>query len=230
MGKSRLLLLLAAAVGALLIGLLCLEPCRNAFIGGYRLLTDREQLKPFLASLGMAAPLVFILVQILQVVFAPFPGEISGFIGGYFFGVFPGFLLSSIGLTVGSWINFSIGRFMGERYIRDKIASRHLERLDTLVRRQGMIVIFFLFVFPGFPKDYLCLFLGVSHLPARVFMLMAAVGRMPGTLMLSLQGAALFEEMYFLLAVTLALCLVAAFLAHRYRQSLYRWVAQMNRH
>ena len=78
----------------------------------YHLLADRDRVRDFIASFGWGAPLVFMGIQILQVIFAPVPGEATGFIGGYLFGVLKGFVYSSAALAVGSYINFSIGRFL----------------------------------------------------------------------------------------------------------------------
>ena len=194
----------------------------------YDIFTDREQTKAFIASFGTGAPVVFILIQILQVLLAPFPGEATGFIGGFLFGATKGFLYSSIGLTVGSLINFIIGRFLGKRFVRKLIPPAQLERMDNLVRHQGVIVLFGLFVFPGFPKDYLCLFLGLSAIPLKIFILLTAIGRMPGTLMLSLQGSYIFEQSYGWFALIVSVCLVLIFLAYRYREGLYRWIEKFN--
>ena len=194
----------------------------------YDIFTDREQTKAFIASFGTGAPVVFILIQMLQVLLAPFPGEATGFIGGFLFGATKGFLYSSIGLTVGSLINFIIGRFLGKRFVRKLIPPAQLERMDNLVRHQGVIVLFGLFVFPGFPKDYLCLFLGLSAIPLKIFILLTAIGRMPGTLMLSLQGSYIFEQSYGWFALIVSVCLVLIFLAYRYREGLYRWIEKFN--
>jgi uncharacterized membrane protein YdjX (TVP38/TMEM64 family) len=194
----------------------------------YHLFTDREQVKTFVASFGQGAPFIFIFIQILQVLFAPFPGEATGFIGGFLFGTAKGFIYSSIGLTAGSWINFTIGRFMGKRFVRKLIPERQLDRLDKIVKRQGVIVLFILFVIPGFPKDYLCLFLGLSTLPLKIFLILTGIGRMPGTLMLSLQGSYIFEQKYGLFAVIMGLCLVVIFLAYKYRMPLYQWLEKYN--
>ncbi|RZB35906.1 MAG: hypothetical protein SRB2_02704 [Desulfobacteraceae bacterium Eth-SRB2] len=194
----------------------------------YDIFTDREQIKSFVTSFGTGAPVVFIIIQILQVLFAPFPGEATGFIGGFLFGAIKGFCYSSIGLTVGSFINFAIGRFLGKRFVRKLIPPAKLERMDSIVKRQGVIVLFGLFVFPGFPKDYLCLFLGLSAIPLKVFILLTAIGRMPGTLMLSLQGSYIFEQRYGWFALILSVCLVLMFLAYRYREGLYNWVDKFN--
>jgi len=194
----------------------------------YHLFGDREQIKTFVASFGQGAPAIFIIIQILQVLFAPFPGEATGFIGGFLFGAAKGFLFSSIGLTLGSWINFTIGRFMGKRFVRKLIPERQLDRLDKIIKRQGVIVLFILFVIPGFPKDYLCLFLGLSTLPLKIFLILAGIGRMPGTLMLSLQGSYIFEQKYGLFAVIMVLCLMVILLAYKYRDPVYQWLEKYN--
>jgi len=194
----------------------------------YRLFSDREKIRDFIVSFGVAAPLVFMGIQVLQVIFAPIPGEATGFIGGYLFGTLNGFFFSSIALTVGSVINFAIGRFLGERFVRKMIPAEKFNKMDSLLKRQGVIVVFFLFVFPGFPKDYLCLFLGLSTLAPKVFILLAAVGRLPGTFMLSLQGAFLYEQNYFVLGIVAGLCTILALIAYRYRDIIYRWLERFN--
>ena len=204
------------------------EPIWNKLNLFYHLLTDKETVKAFITSFGMGAPIIFILLQISQVIFAPVPGEATGFIGGYLFGAVPGFLYSSIGLTVGSYFNFMIGRFFGEKYIRKLIPIKKLRKLNHTMRHQGIIVVFLFFIFPGFPKDYLCLFLGITTLPLKVFILMAAIGRMPGTLMLSLQGALLFDRAYGAFAIMAGICGLLIFFVFRYRESLYQWIEQMN--
>jgi len=219
---------LAVLCALALLGYIYRIPIWEKITGVYHLFTDREQIRTFVTSFGMGGGVVFILIQILQVLFAPFPGEASGFIGGYLFGTTKGFVYSSIGLAIGSCINFSIGRFLGIRFVRKLIPSDQFARIDTILRRQGILVIFILFVFPGFPKDYLCFFLGISTVPFKAFIILASIGRMPGTFMLSLQGAAIFEQMYGLFAIVICGCLIFAFFAYLYREDLYHWIDKLN--
>jgi uncharacterized membrane protein YdjX (TVP38/TMEM64 family) len=194
----------------------------------YNLFIDREKVTTFITSFGMAAPLIFMIIQTLQVLFAPVPGEATGFIGGYLFGATKGFLYSSLALTIGSLINFAIGRFLGKHYIRKLIPNVYLNRFDTIFKHQGIFISFLLFVFPGFPKDYFCFFLGLSAIPAKVFIIIVCIGRMPGTFMLSLQGAAIYEQNYKLFALVLGLSLVIALFAYMRRETLYQWVERLN--
>lgn len=229
MAFARIPLKPILAAGAVLVGLALAAYFNRSALesvlgAGYHLFTDREAVKNFISSFGMAAPVAFMAVQTLQVVLAPIPGEVTGFVGGYLFGAAGGFLLSSVALTIGSVLNFYIGRFLGRRYVRNWIPADVLSRFDKALKHQGVIVSFILFVVPGFPKDYLCLFLGLSTMPFKVFILLAAAGRMPGTLLLSLQGALVFKQNYGLFALIFGLCLLAVFLGYRYRESVYRWI------
>jgi len=222
--KGYLVAVITLGAAALAAGLIYRNEIWQAASQLYAIISDRQRMQTFIASFGVAAPAVFIVLQVLQVVFAPVPGEATGFIGGFLFGTWQGFLYSTVGLTVGSILNFGIGRFLGDRFVRRMIPSSRLEQMDRFVKHQGVIILFILFVFPGFPKDYLCLFLGLSAMPFSVFLLITAVGRMPGTLMLSLQGASLYEKQYTLLAALMIGCLLLAALAYRYREGLYGWV------
>ncbi|HMA66463.1 MAG TPA: VTT domain-containing protein, partial [Desulfosalsimonadaceae bacterium] len=189
----------------------------------YCMLTDRQTVASIVEKWEAAAPLVFVGVQILQVIAAPLPGEISGLVGGYLFGAGLGFLYSSIGLALGSAANFWIGRLLGYRLVRKWIPSAQLERMDGFLNRQGIIVVLTFFMFPGFPKDYLSLFLGGTAMPFALFIILAGLGRMPGTLLLSLHGDLLFEKMYAVYGVVLALTLAGVLLAIYYRKALYAW-------
>jgi uncharacterized membrane protein YdjX (TVP38/TMEM64 family) len=202
-------------------------PIWGKIIQLYQLFSDREQIRHFITSFGPSAPGVFIFIQILQVLFAPVPGEATGFMGGYLFGTFKGFIYSSVGLTVGSWLNFMIGRFLGERYVRKLLPSHQFKKFDSMIKRQGIFVLFILFVFPGFPKDYLCLFLGLSTLPLKIFILLTGIGRMPGTFALSIQGEFLHEKNYLLLAIVFGVCGILVILAYRYREEIYHWIERL---
>jgi uncharacterized membrane protein YdjX (TVP38/TMEM64 family) len=194
----------------------------------FRFISDSRAVEAWVAGWGWGAPLVFMALQIMQVLLAPIPGEATGLIGGYLFGAGASFIYSTIGLTVGSLLNFSLGRYLGQHFVRRWVPQTYLERFDSLVRHQGVVALAAMFIMPGFPKDYLCLFLGVSTLPLPAFIALAGLGRMPGTLLLSIQGAALSQQMYGLLAAVLMLCLVLLALTYRYREKIQRWIEHFN--
>ncbi len=195
-------------------------------VGCYDLFCDREWVRQMMQTSGWTASAVFVALQVGQVVFAPIPGDVTGILGGYLFGPLGGSLLSTFGLTIGSMLNFFIGRFLGERVVRRMVSCETYEKYNELVQYKGILVIFIFFLVPGFPKDYLCLFLGLTTLPAGVFFVVSTVGRIPGTVALSLQGASIFDKNYMFFVVVTALCLLFAIGAYLLRDPLYRWMAR----
>jgi uncharacterized membrane protein YdjX (TVP38/TMEM64 family) len=101
-----------------------------------------------------------------------------------------------------------------------------LARTFLIHRYKGILVIFIFFLIPGVPKDYLCLFLGLTSLPAGVFFVISTVGRMPGTIALSLQGASVFDKNFMFFVIVTVLCMLFAVSAYMTRDPLYRWMAR----
>lgn len=157
-------------------------------------LDNAEMLRARILEQGKLAPFLFVALQVLQILVAPLPGEATGLLGGYLFGVWPGFVLSTIGLALGSWIAFAAGHFFGD-LIGDRLKrTRAYKEFNTLAVKSDFIIPFILFLVPGFPKDILSYLLGLSRMPAPVFMFISAVGRIPGTILLTMQGAQVYER------------------------------------
>lgn len=164
--------------------------------------------------------LIFILLQIVQVVAAPIPGEVSGFIGGYLYGPFWGTLYSTIGLTIGSWLAFILAHFFGEPLLEKVVKKEVFEKFDYFMEHKGLLVSFLLFLIPGFPKDYLCYIMGVSRMPVLTFIIVSTVGRFFGTMLLSISGTMAHEEHYVLLAAILLAAILVSLLAWKYHDKI----------
>ncbi len=154
---------------------------------------NRELLRAFVASKGALAPLVFVALQAGQVVLAPLPGEVTGFLAGVLFGAWEGFLWAMVGLALGSSAAFGLAR-LARRAVERRLRSRlFFEKVQAFTRRHGPLAAFVLFLFPGFPKDYLCYALGLLPISFRVFLVVMLLGRAPATLALTLQGDAVYQ-------------------------------------
>lgn len=198
----------------------------SLFVNYCGLLRDREWLNATLKASGWLGPMVFVAIQTGQVLLAPIPGDVTGFLGGYLFGAWEGFLLSTIGLTTGSMLNFFIGNFLGERVVRRLVSHETYRKYNEMVQYKGILVIFIFFLIPGFPKDFLCLFLGLTTLPTQVFFVLSTIGRIPGTAALSLQGASIMQSDYMIFAVATAAYVLFAIFAYMTRDPLCRWMAR----
>ena len=154
-----------------------------------RLYTDPQELRALVLSYGNLAPLIFIALQVTQVVFSFIPGEATGFLGGFLFGTVLGFVYSSIGVTLGSLLAFGLARWLGLRFVRRIVRPSLYQKFAFLEEPRGILVVFLLFLIPGFPKDTLSYILGVTPIHFWAFVFVMTVGRMPGTWLLSIQGA-----------------------------------------
>ena len=186
--------------------------------------SSSDRLTKFLQSLGPYSPAVFVLLQVLQVVAAPFPGELTGVAGGYVYGESVGILLSTIGLTLGSWIAFELASILGRPFVERFVSPEVLRKFDFLTTNTGATICFLLFLIPGFPKDYLCYLLGLSRMKLGTFLIVSIIGRIPGTYLLTIQGAKFRNQEYYevvLFAVGSAVILLVAYL---YRNKIYYWI------
>ncbi len=183
---------------------------------------DHERMHGFIRSLGAWGFAGFILLQVVQVVAAPIPGEATGFIGGFLYGPVLGIILSTIGLTIGSYVAFSLSRTFGrplvDKYVDPKVTSR----FDYLLHHKGAFLVFLLFLLPGVPKDYLCYILGLGHLTTLEFLAIASTGRLLGTILLTLGGAYVRNHQYTQFFVLCGVAVVVVFLAIAYKDRLER--------
>jgi len=188
-----------------------------------------EQLREAILAKGVLAPLIFITIQILQVLIAPIPGEASGILGGYLFGALPSFIYSSIGLTIGSWLAFIVGRLLSDLVRRRLEHTAIYKRFNHLVSKGDFAIPFVLFLLPGFPKDSLAYLLGMSHMPLPVFLFITVVGRIPGTLLLSFQGAEIYQGDYLQFVILLAISALIALPYAFYHKRILAWLTHYSK-
>jgi uncharacterized membrane protein YdjX (TVP38/TMEM64 family) len=189
-----------------------------------RLYEDKRVLKQTLREWGILAPIFFIVLQALQVVFSPIPGEATGFLGGFLFGVWGGFIYSTIGLTLGSVGAFAIGRWVGARFVRKMVSKETWDRMGFIVEAEGAILCFIIYLIPGLPKDIVCYLFGISPMPMWVFALVSGLGRMPGTWILSAQGAHTAAGQYIQAVLITAIAVAVALPLYYYRHRIMAWM------
>ncbi len=196
----------------------------HSFHEALQFFRNKERLAEFISSFGFYAPLVFISVQALQVVFAPIPGELTGFLGGYLFGLGPGLIYSTIGLTLGSLFAFWLSRRLGMPFVSRFVDQETLRKFDRLMERQGAFFSFLFFLVPGTPKDSFCYLLGLSPMHVFTFLVISTLGRIPGTVLLTMQGQAVRSENYRGFFLVLGFVLIFVVIAVIYRDHIERWL------
>jgi uncharacterized membrane protein YdjX (TVP38/TMEM64 family) len=222
-GRERWVLGAGAAVLVLGVCVWLVATDAAAYRFALRLYRDKVFLRETLQEWGVLAPVVFMLIQALQVIVSPIPGEATGFLGGYLFGEWLGLVYSTIGLTLGSVTAFSVGRWLGAHAVRGVVSQETWGRLGFIIEAEGAILCFIIYLIPGLPKDIICYLFGLSPMPLWVFTLVQGVGRIPGTWVLSAQGANTATGHYYKVFLITAVCLAVALPLYYYRHRIVDW-------
>jgi uncharacterized membrane protein YdjX (TVP38/TMEM64 family) len=188
----------------------------------FQFLTDKEKIAGLVQSMGSWGPVVFILVQAVQtlLLFVPAPVEA---VGGFLFGLPLGILYSTLGLGLGSLAAFSLGRWLERHWLSEVVPPQKLKRFRMLMRRQGTLTVFIIFLIPGAPKDLFCYLLGLTRMSWHYFLMLVTLARLPGTIMSALQGSQAQKGNYYLTVGLWIFSLGIAILLYYYRDNLYQW-------
>jgi len=160
---------------------------------------------------------------VIQVLVAILPGEVTGFVGGIFFGPLWGIIFSTIGLTLGSWIAFNLAHLLGRRLIDMIVRQETIKRFDYVMKHKGLFLAFLLFLIPGFPKDILCYLLGLGHIRQIDFLIVSTGGRLLGTTLLTIGGSFFRDERYGAFFTIIGISIGMILIVLVYRDRFERW-------
>ncbi|MFB6215921.1 MAG: TVP38/TMEM64 family protein [Candidatus Aenigmatarchaeota archaeon] len=191
-------------------------------------LTPRK-LTEVIRSFGIISPLVFISLNVVQIVLAPIPGHVFGFLGGYLFGTFYGILYTMIGVTIGSYIAFYISKRFGRPFVEDILDESFLRKFDDVLKGPGTIGIFILFLIPGLPDDVLCFIAGISEMRTWKFLTIVVLGRTPAFFLVNLSGSQIASGSYYTGIVLLVFISLASVIFYLKRKSFMRAVENIFR-
>lgn len=165
------------------------------------LLLNRDKLVEYIQSLGAYGPLLYILLQITQTVVAPIPGQVVGSVGGFLFGAW-GIIWTTIGSLIGCLIVFVLARRFGRPLLEKIFKKSIIEKFDFILDSKGTsLVLFAIFLLPGFPDDLVCYMAGLTKVPIPKLMLLVGLGRLPAVVMTNFIGAGITENIGLVIAV-----------------------------
>jgi uncharacterized membrane protein YdjX (TVP38/TMEM64 family) len=189
----------------------------------YAYFNNRENISSLFRSFGKWGPMAYILLEAGQVItiFWPVPWEIAG---GYLFGLPLGIFYSTVGLTLGMALAFLLGRWLARTYLHRLADPETLKRFQQIMKREGALAAFIIYLIPGVPKDFVSYILGTTSLSLKFFVVAATLFRLPSTFLITLQGAEVAKGHYWLSVVLIGGNYFLAVLIFRYREYLYQWI------
>ena len=135
-------------------------------------------MEQFLKPFGIWGPLIFILIQVVQVVVPIIPGGVSCLGGVLLFGPLWGFVYNYVGICIGSACAFQISRRLGMQAV-EKAADgqkygKYLKWMENGTFDKWFALAIF---FPAAPDDLLCFLAGVTSMSFKKFMIIILLGK-----------------------------------------------------
>jgi uncharacterized membrane protein YdjX (TVP38/TMEM64 family) len=182
----------------------------------YDFASDQEQMRAWVGGLGAWGPLAIILLEMIQALLAPIPGQAIEAASGYLYGPWWGTLFPMIGMVIGSSIIFLLSRRFGRPLVIRLVGQGSMARLDDLARRGGAPFFFLIWLLPFAPDDLACVAAGLTPMPFRQFIVLMTLGRLPGVFVSVMVGANIARVDPVWWAVLLAALALAALLFWRW--------------
>lgn len=191
------------------------------------LASNSDQLKLLVKEHGVLGPLIFIGVQLLQVLIAPIPGQVVSMLSGALFGPWLGTLYSMLGMALGFTLIFLLAKNLGRPFVERFVSAKYLDKFDYVSKTNGPVVLFLIFLTPFFPDDIISLLAGLSPIRIRTLMLVSLAGRLPGTLVLALLGSGIADADARLIVSIVTILLIIGMVCFWQRARIDKWVRSL---
>lgn len=148
---------------------------------GFRagLFQDKKAMEAFVQQGGIWGPVLFVLIQIVQVVIPIIPGGVSCAAGVILFGAWQGFFYNYIGIVIGSLINFYLARRYGQCFVKFFVKEETYDKYTKWLDKGKKFDKFFALAifFPVAPDDFLCMLAGLTKMSWKKFSAIILLGK-----------------------------------------------------
>lgn len=175
-----------------------------------------EELREWIGGFGLWGGAVFFLVQMLTVIIAPIPSNVTTLAGALALGFVQGFLLSALAVLTGSVVMFLLARRLGAGFVSRFVKTHTIAQYMPLIEEKRDAFLFVAMLLPFFPDDALCIIAGLTGMPALRFCVIAFIARPWGLLFAALVGGGVIEMPVWGWAIIVAACAALFVLSLRY--------------
>ena len=165
-------------------------------------------------------------MQLLSVVVAPIPSNVTSLAGAAVIGTLEAFLLTYAAVALGSFLVFQLTRRLGRPFAERFVSRSSMEKYRDMIERKQDVFFAMAFLLPGFPDDILCFLAGLTTMPLKRFLLLVLLFRPWGLLVsCAVGGNALALPSWLLVllcAAGVALFLIAMKYGDRWESALLK--------
>ena len=152
--------------------------------------TARDEFVEWVRSHGVWGMLVFLALEVFQIVVAVVPGEPVQIMAGALYGPVGGLALCMVGILIGSTMIYYVVRALGAKAVDPAVLHKYRFLQDEKRVRSALYLLFFL---PGMPKDLLTYIGPFLPLKPGEFLFICTLARFPCLLASTVAGDSLFE-------------------------------------
>ena len=180
----RIILIIAAIAAALAGGGYALWKT-----GVFERINSVEELREVISGAGAWAGVVYFFLQMMTVIVAPIPSNISMMAGALALGFWKAMILGVLAVVAGSMIVFLAARALGRNAIHRFLDKGVMEKYLPVIEEKQDMFLFLTMLFPFFPDDALCMLAGLTNIPLGRFVVIMALGRPWGLIVAALLGS-----------------------------------------
>ena len=182
--RARRIALAVLVVLALAAGVFALY--RN---GWFERIDSVEELRALIDRAGAFAGIVFFLLQMLTVIIAPIPSNVTMMAGALALGFWQAMLLGIAAIWAGSMLMFLLARRLGHRAVQRWMDHGIIENYLPVIEDKQDMFLFLTLLFPFFPDDMLCILAGLTSMPTARFAGIMLLARPWGLIFAALLGS-----------------------------------------
>ena len=180
----RIILIIAAIAAALAGGGYALWKT-----GVFERINSVEELREVISGAGAWAGIVYFFLQMMTVIVAPIPSNISMMAGALALGFWKAMILGVLAVVAGSIIVFLAARALGRNAIHRFLDKGVMEKYLPVIEEKQDMFLFLTMLFPFFPDDALCMLAGLTNISLGRFTAIMILGRPWGLIIAALLGS-----------------------------------------
>lgn len=184
--------------------------------------------KQFILSTGKMGRITYVLIQMGQVIFLPIPSMIITLAGVAIYGPFLGSILCSVGVLLGSYVSFCVGKTFGFKLVSWVAGCDNATKYAQIINDRGKFFLIIAFLLPLFPDDVLCLIAGITTMKFKHFFWIASITRPIGVICMSYFGGGYIIPFsgwgLYVWPIILVLAIISVVCSTKYQPQIERWI------
>ena len=162
---------------------------KSSGILGY--MSSLEAFKAYIEGFGNQAYIVFFILQVISIIIAPIPSNVSAMAGAMIFGMWQSFIVTTLAIISGSAIVFLLSRIYGKAFTERFVSPKILKKYEELINSsKGELIITLMLLLPFFPDDIINFLVGLSNMSFKKYFIILVLTRPWEILIASALGSA----------------------------------------